>query len=195
MFRGFRGRSSSISQEIELDLKIIFCGRGLLPQSLRTGPRVPFQPVSTNIVVRNLRLNGCLDAVLFSLLVSECVSSGCASVSLRVGNVYLDLGIVVTFYSSFYDLLYAARLTVWDSVKFLITDSMNFVRTPGEAEGRWPWRGLAAGYVRCFPSCPCTISGPWSCRPQPLGSGGDATLCKDPRQEHGSLFNYVAGVF
>ena len=36
-------------------------------------------------------------------------------------------------------------------------------------------------------------SGPWSCRPQPLGSGGDATPCEDTRQEHGPLFKYVAG--
>ena len=41
--------------------------------------------------------------------------------------------------------------------------------------------------------CPCTVSGPWSFGPQPLGSGGDATPCEDPRQEHGSLYKYVAG--
>ena len=35
--------------------------------------------------------------------------------------------------------------------------------------------------------------GPWSCRPQPLGSGGDATPCEDTRQEHGPQFKYVAG--
>ena len=35
--------------------------------------------------------------------------------------------------------------------------------------------------------------GPWSCRPQPLGSGGDATPCEDPRQEHGPQFKCVAG--
>ena len=34
---------------------------------------------------------------------------------------------------------------------------------------------------------------PWSCRPQPLGSGGDATPCEDPRQEHGPHFKCVAG--
>ena len=39
-------------------------------------------------------------------------------------------------------------------------------------EGRWPWRGLAACYTSCFPSfCPCIVSGPWSCRPQPWGRG------------------------
>ena len=38
-------------------------------------------------------------------------------------------------------------------------------------------------------------SGPWSCRPQPLGSGGDATPCEDTRQEHGPQFKYVAGSF
>ena len=31
--------------------------------------------------------------------------------------------------------------------------------------------------------CPCIVSVPWSCGPQPLGSGGDATPCEDPRQE------------
>ena len=35
-------------------------------------------------------------------------------------------------------------------------------------------------------------SGPWSCRPQPLGSGGDATPCEDTRQEQ-PQFKYVAG--
>ena len=36
-------------------------------------------------------------------------------------------------------------------------------------------------------------SGPWSCRPQPLGSGGDATPCEGTRQEHEPQFKYVAG--
>ena len=153
-------------------------------------------PVSTNIVARNLRLNGCLDAVLFSLLVSECMS--CASVSLRVGSVYLDLGIVVAFYLRFYDLLYAARLTVWDSVKFLITDSMNFVRTPGLL---WRGRGeMAMAWPGCMLRQMLSLLSLYSFRSMELpattvGSGGDATLCEDPRQEHGSLFKYVAGCF
>ena len=28
----------------------------------------------------------------------------------------------------------------------------------------------------------------WSCRPQPLGSGGDATPCEDTRQDQGRSF-------
>ena len=86
-------------------------------------------PVSTYIEVSNLRLNGCLDAVLFSLLVSVCVSSGYASVSLRVGSVFWRHR--VTFYLCFFDLSYAARLSASDSLKYIITDTMNFVRTPG----------------------------------------------------------------
>ena len=31
-------------------------------------------------------------------------------------------------------------------------------------------------------------SRPWSCRPQPLGSGGDATPCEDTRQDQGRSF-------
>ena len=31
-------------------------------------------------------------------------------------------------------------------------------------------------------------SGSWSCRPQPLGSGGDATPSEDTRQKHGPQF-------
>ena len=35
--------------------------------------------------------------------------------------------------------------------------------------------------------------GPWSCWPQPLGSGVSATPCEDTRQEHGPQFKRVAG--
>ena len=43
---------------------------------------------------------------------------------------------------------------LWYPRKFLIADTMNLARAPGlpsEAEGRWPWRGLAACYIRRFP--------------------------------------------
>ena len=46
---------------------------------------------------------------------------------------------------------------LWYSLKYLITDAMNFVRATGlpwEAEGRWRWRGLAASYTRYFPFLP-----------------------------------------
>ena len=60
------------------------------------------------------------------------------------------------------------------------------------ADGRW-WAVCAfpvhqTWSLQCLYSC-----GPWSCRPQPLGSGGDATPCEDPRQEHGPQFKCVAG--
>ena len=32
---------------------------------------------------------------------------------------------------------------------------------------------------------PCVVCDLWSCRPQPLVSGRDATPCEDARQEHG----------
>ena len=62
--------------------------------------------------------------------------------------------------------------------------------SPKGGRGRWPWR--------CWPGCmlhqmfslllSLYSSGPWSCRPQPLGSGGDATPCEDTRQEYGPQF-------
>ena len=42
---------------------------------------------------------------------------------------------------------------LWHSWKFLIADTMNLARAPGlprKAEGRWPWRGLAACYISRF---------------------------------------------
>ena len=43
-------------------------------------------------------------------------------------------------------------------------------------------------WLHVFPAGPCTVCGPWSCRPQPLESGGDATPCEDTRQDQGRSF-------
>ena len=57
-----------------------------------------------------------------------------------------------------------------------------FVRLPC----LFSWRGLRLYAVHQMLFLQSLYSyGPWSCRPQPLGSGGDATPCEDPRQEHG----------
>ena len=82
-------------------------------------------------------------------------------------------------------------------LKYLFKDARKYTnaltsfgrsREDGHGDG-----GLAACYTSHFPFfCPCIVSGPWSCRPQPLGSGGDATPCEDPRQEHGLQFKFVA---
>ena len=49
------------------------------------------------------------------------------------------------------------------------------------------WPGCMQQQTFSLSSVPALVSGPWSCRPQPLGSGGDATPCEDPRQEHGPV--------
>ena len=87
---------------------------------------------------------------------------------------------------------------------------------PDVRNRKWPLRGsrrdgnggrfarslcpFLTQYTRCCPLGPCTdaVHGAfnfsdhrqWSRRPQPLGSGGDATPCEDPRQEHGPQFNF-----
>ena len=43
-------------------------------------------------------------------------------------------------------------------------------------------------WLHVFSSGPCTACGPWSSRPQPMGSGGDATPCEDTRQDQGRSF-------
>ena len=62
----------------------------------------------------------------------------------------------------------------------------------------WGPRGMAMAraslvcsslaWLHVFSSGPCTVRGPWSCWPQPLESGGDATLCEDTRQDQGCSF-------
>ena len=68
-----------------------------------------------------------------------------------------------------------------------------------EVEGRWQWRSLRP---LVLPSSWCSLhllyavhqtlslwslysDSPLSSRPQPLGSGGDATLCEDTREDFG----------
>ena len=47
-------------------------------------------------------------------------------------------------------------------------------------------------YVRCCPFWSLYRCDSRSSRPQPMGSGGDATPCKDTREERGPLFDSLA---
>ena len=60
------------------------------------------------------------------------------------------------------------------------------------------YMGLMAGhaaccaqYTRCCPFGPCTGAVHGAPRPQPLGSGGDATPCEDTRGDHELLFYFL----
>ena len=78
-------------------------------------------------------------------------------------------------------------------LKYLFKNARKHRNAPDllrEVKGGWP-RGCHTSYFPIF--CPCKVSGPWSCRPQSLGSGGDATPCEGPRQEHGPQLKFEAG--
>ena len=56
-----------------------------------------------------------------------------------------------------------------------------------------PLDGDGAAWLHATPDAfpffrPCVDSGPWCCRPQSLGIGGDANPCENPKQEHGPQF-------
>ena len=86
-------------------------------------------------------------------------------------------------------------------LKFVFMDSLSYVRAPGlPKETEEDCHGvprllllLCAVHQMLSLLLSLYSSCPWSCLPQPLGSGGDATPCEDPRQEHGPLFKFVAG--
>ena len=80
-------------------------------------------------------------------------------------------------------------------VNFANRLTLKFTKAPGPSgdRGGWPWRALRWCAPR-WPGCtffwqvPVQFCGPWSCWPQPLGSGGDATPCEDTRQDQGRSF-------
>ena len=68
-----------------------------------------------------------------------------------------------------------------------------------EVEERWQWQSLRPlalpfSYAehQTWSLGPLYSCSPWSSRPQPLGSGGDATPCKVTREERGPLSNSPA---
>ena len=152
-----------------------------LTGSLCSTTRFWSMPVSTYIVVRSLQMNGCMNAVLFSLLVAECLSSGYASVSLRVGSVIWTSAPRLRFISA--STTYCTHRGLWRGtpMKCLITDAMNFVRAWLHVTSdafhtvhvQFPVHG-AAGHNR------------WRVVETPLP-------VKTSRQEHGPRCKYVAG--
>ena len=84
-------------------------------------------------------------------------------------------------------------------LKYVLIVVLSYSSAPGPLGDRgsmpsWPlgadgWDGsLRFAVYQMLSHCPCTVCGPWSCRPQPMGSGGDATPCEDTRQDQGRSF-------
>ena len=68
---------------------------------------------------------------------------------------------------------------------------------PPGTEGRWQWRSLLALPLFLYSTSdavhsPCTVCGPWSCRPQPRGGCRETASRQDTRQEPGPQFNFEA---
>ena len=48
------------------------------------------------------------------------------------------------------------RRRIWDFLKYIITDDMNYVSAPGpprEAEGKWPWSGPRCAFGAALAAC------------------------------------------
>ena len=115
-------------------------------------------------------------------------------VSTRFGMGAFCVGLV---WFAYFGLRYALVLWVQVLMDFLAVFTLKYIKASGPSgdRGGWPWRaspvvpslrrisGIVLWSLHVVQSC-----GPWSCWPQPLGSGGDATPCEDTRQEHGPQF-------
>ena len=82
-------------------------------------------------------------------------------------------------------------------LKYVDIQTLNFISAPGSRRGprgKWRWlRSLVVPPLRLtsdvVPSCPCTaMKSRRSSRPQPMGSGGDATPAKSLGRTGDSTF-------
>ena len=113
---------------------------------------------------------------------------------------------VVHFTLDFLACVYAAGLPglcVCVFFEDVAIDALMFTSAPGPfgdrgGMPRWGLMMAMSAPPRCLflrstsDAIPWSLfrGGSWSSRPQPLGSGGDAAPCEDPREEHGPQFNF-----
>ena len=129
-------------------------------------------------------------------------SFGVPQLSARLPSCPLGWGII---FSSSYAGYAARRYGLHVFLEYVAMVVLNFVWAPdpsgdgGDVHLTVPWGD--GGVCRLLYDVYQMMSlwslhrcGPRSCRPQPVGNGGDATPCKVTREERGSLFNLLPQV-